>query len=338
MTINELLEKWGKHMRVLRGMTDKSVRSYRGYVVEFIDWYKKAYPRPASTMNASYGGVVFAQVRRQEIEGYLEHLFYDAGNSNSTRKTKLICLRSFWRWMLYEGVVPDDVTFGIPTPIVRSRLIQSFTRQEVIRMFSEVDIYSAKGMRDICILILLAFCGLRIGELCGLRLEDLADDGDYVRVHIPEDIGKRGSSRVVDLWKAPSIFLRQWVAMRLSQGCTGSSSVMVSFRRGDLPTGNPLADRQVDRIVKEYADAARIRKPRITSHMFRATHASDLRYIRGYDIAAIAERLGHRNIATTDRYLPQRGRLKKEYASLREYWIDFEKIWSGGGREDGTNE
>lgn len=328
MKNSELLKRWGEHMLILRGMSRKSVAAYKQYLIEFIGWYK--------TKRMNQKRVDFRKVTRRDIEKYLEHLFYDLGNSNSTRKTKLITIRSFFRWMLYEGQVDNDVTYGIPTPIVRTTLIQSFSRDEIIRMFRRVDIYTAKGMRDNTILILLTFAGLRVGELCALRLSDLADDGDYINVHIPEDIGKKGSSRVVDIWKAPSIFVRQWVAMRLSYGARADSKVLASFRKGDKPTGYNPTPRQVDRIVKNYAAAAGIRKARITSHMFRATHASDLRYIRGYDIAAIAERLGHRNISTTDRYLPQRGRLKNEYRSLREYWIDWEKIWTGG--TDGPKE
>ncbi len=320
MSLPELLAKWGEHLLILRGMSQKSVGAYRKYIVEFFNWHGRAQGNKEVDVRA---------ITRKDIEKYLEHLFFEAKNSNSTRKVKLITLRSFWRWMMYEGHVSTDVTAGIPPPIVRSKLIQSFTREEVLRMFRKVDIYTAMGLRDNAVLILLAFAGLRVGELCALRMGDLVDDGEHIHIQIPEDIGKKGSSRVVDIWKAPSVFVRQWASLRVSYGAGVGAPVFVSFRKGDKITGNPLVERQVDRIVKSYADAAGIRKPRITSHMFRATHASDLRYIRGYDIAAIAERLGHRNISTTDRYLPQRGRLKKEYRSLREYWIEWEKIWTG---------
>lgn len=332
------LKKWGDHLLILRGMSPKSVTAYQQYVIEFFRWYG-AYRESQAQLQGGSGGdgadppgrsYHISEISRKDIEKYLEHLYFDAGNANSTRKVKLITLGSFWRWLLYEEYVAVDATHGIPSPIVRTRLIQSFTREEVLRMFKKVDIYSAMGIRDAAALILMAFAGLRVGEMCALRMEDLVDDGDYVRVRIPEDIGKKGSSRVVDLWKAPSVFLRQWLTMRIAAGAKNTSHVMVSFRQGDIMTGNPLHPRQVDRLVKNYADAAGIKKTRITSHMFRATHASDLRYIRGYDIAAIAHRLGHKNISTTDRYLPQRGRLKKEYPSLRDYWREWETVWPGG--------
>ncbi len=82
--------------------------------------------------------------------------------------------------------------------------------------------------------------------------------------------------------------------------------------------------------MKRLAEAARIRKTRVYAHMFRATHASDLRHVEGYDILAIADRLGHKNIATTNRYLPRRQRVPRKSRSLREYWLEWEQIWSGG--------
>ncbi len=63
--------------------------------------------------------------------------------------------------------------------------------------------------------------------------------------------------------------------------------------------------------------------------MFRASHAQDLRHVEGYDIAAIADRLGHKNISTTDQYLPKRRRVGRKHRSLRDYWIEWERLWTG---------
>ncbi len=357
-TLADYLKQWGEHLLILRGLNQKSVAAYRNYIVEFFTWYERyrreqaagavekaprgrGRPRSRSlygcsidtgqTVDTAGTGWSMGDISRKDIETYLEHLFFEKNNSNATRKLKLICLASWWRWLLYEGYVQADATYGIPSPIVRSKMVQTFNQNEVLRMFRQVDIYSAMGMRDATILIFMAFGGLRVGELCGLCLGDITDDGDYIVVNIHEDIAKRGSHRRVDLWKAPSVIVRQWISIQVAAGGNPSTPLLMSFRPGDQMTGKPLTTAMVDKIVKKYADVAGIRKPRICCHMFRATHASDLRFIRGYDIAAIAARLGHANISTTDRYLPHRGRLKKEYRSLREYWIEFEKTWTTGG-------
>lgn len=316
--IKKLLEQWSRHLVILRGLSPVSVEKYSGIIVEFFDWYKTARP----------GGLP-ADVGRKDIEGYLKYLFFTRKNTNMTRRTKITALSMFWKFLVYEGISKEDVTAQIPKPKVHKRFVQYFTQPEVLRFFRQVDIYSEKGIRDACILILFVFCGLRVGELCGLRLNDVVDDGDYIDIQVPDDIGKQGSSRTVDLWKSPSVFIRQWVQIRLSQGATGTSSLLVSYRKGGVCMGNPLIATDISRLIKVLGEKAGIRKARIHAHMFRATHGSDLRNIRGYDICAIADRLGHKNISTTDTYLPKRNRISKEYRSLREYWLEWESIWTG---------
>lgn len=320
----QYLDNWARYMGILRGLSEKSVKAYQERVLDFFGWLE--------TSGRQFNS--FSDVTRQDVEAYLEYLFYERSNANHTRLTKLGALSGFWRFLVYEKVVESDITAGIPRPKIRKRFIQAFTRTEVLRFFQEVEIYSEKGLRDVSILILLAFCGLRVGELCSLRLKDIIDDGEYIDVEIPDDIGKQGSSRTVDLWKAPSLFVRQWYAVRVSQGAISKSYLFVSYRKGDKVVGLPLSEKDIDRFVKRLAKAAGIQKPRVHSHMFRATHGSDLRHVKGFDIAAIAARLGHKNISTTDRYLPRRGRIRREYRSLREYWIDWERIWTGGDHDE----
>ena len=68
--------------------------------------------------------------------------------------------------------------------------------------------------------------------------------------------------------------------------------------------------------------------------MLRATHIEDLRRIRGYDTAAIAMRVGHKDISTTGRYMPDRERIQKIYPSLHVYWKDFIHVMSKGGNKN----
>ncbi len=311
-----IFEQWERHMLVLRGLSDKTVQAYQTKVREFLKWRDLKDPSELD------------DVIRIDIEKFLEYLFYERGNVNQVRLTKLGAISTFWRFLLYEGIVTFDVTSGIPKPKVHRKFIQAFTKEERLRIFRQVDIWSEKGLRDTCILIVFCFCGLRVGEVCSLRINDIVDSGEHIDIQIPEDIGKQGSSRVVDLWKAPSAFLRQWIGIRLSHGASGKDRVFVTYRKGDFVVGNPLTEKDVDRLIKRLVEKANIRKARAYSHMFRASHGGDLRYIDGFDIAAIAERLGHKNISTTDRYLPQRGRISRKYRSLREYWLEWERLWS----------
>lgn len=325
--MNRYLHGLERHLRVIWGLSEATTEAYCSKVVEFQLWAE------------TEGLVDVKEILRQDIEKYLEWCFY-RGNSNSTRVTKLIALQRFFRYLTYEEIIKKDITLEIPRPRIKRNFVQKFTKEDILNFFSAVDINTEKGLRDVIILILAAFAGLRLGEIVKLRLYDIVDHGKSVDICIPESIGKQQSSRQVYLWKAPSLFVKQWIITRLSHGAKAESPLIVSYHSGGKgggggkTTGRRMLACNVDSFIKKLAKKAGVRKPAIKMHMFRATHASDLRQIQGYDIAAIAERLGHKNISTTDRYLPGRGRVQKIYPSLHIYWKEFVNIWNKEERLD----
>ncbi|MCP4747282.1 MAG: tyrosine-type recombinase/integrase [Desulfobacteraceae bacterium] len=319
--MDQLLSRWAIHLRILRGLSAKSIAVYRRQVDEFFIWRKSE---------------DIASVRRKEIERYMEHLFYKS-NANATRAKKLGALTGFFRFCVYEGLLKEDPAHNVPKPRVWRKLIQALTKSERLRMFEHINYECEKGLRDAAVMILLTFGGLRIGEIAGLRLHDLVNDDNKVMIQLPDNIVKHHSSRVVDLWQAPSELLWAWVQLRYNaHSAKKTAPVFISYYRGDRLRKNRCFEaRDIRRLVSKLAAAADIRRVSVHPHMFRASHGSDLRHIEGYDIVAIAARLGHRNIATTDRYLPQRRRVGKKYRSLRHFWLDWERLIVKGGKCEG---
>lgn len=319
MNENEQLIKYlagfERHLRVLQALSKKSIKSYRDKVEEFFKWKTESNSPPTVDIN------------RHDVEEYLEWCFY-RGNGDATRFTKLLAVQKFFRYLVYEGVLKEDVTAMIPRPRIFKKFVQKFTRKEVLEFFRAIDILTEQGLRDVTILILAAFCGLRVSEIINLTLNDIVDDEGFITVNIPET--KHKSSRSVYLWKVPSVFIRKWLAIRMSQGAGAKNHLLIQYYRSGRPRDGVegLSTVSIHRIAKKYAKKAGIRKLRIHLHMFRATHASDLRSIKGYDICAIAERLGHKDISSTDRYLPSRERIHREYRNLAEYWHEFATLWS----------
>ena len=319
-----------RHLRILQALSDKSVQSYRAKITEFFAWYLE---------KRSQGAFVFPKdvtlVTRQDIEAYLEHCFY-RGNVNQTRFTKLIALQKYFRYLVYDGVIKEDITAMIPRPKIFRKFVQKFSREDVFGFFRAVNVQTEKGIRDIVIIAFAAFCGLRINEMVKLNLNDIIDDGKHLDINVIDS--KHNSNRVVYLWKAPSLFIRQWLSIRLSQGAKADDPLLISYRKGGNVRGDGtrLTSVSIDNLVKKCARIANIKKARIHVHMFRATHISDLRYIKGYDGPAISQRVGHKHIASTQPYLPSRDRIHREYNSLAEYWKDFVTLWTRKeGKEGG---
>jgi len=309
------LPGFARYLQVLEGLSEISVVSYRKKVKELIAW-----------MEGNDNVKPVGQITRQDIEGYLEWCYYK-GNGNQTRYTKLTALGKFFRYLKYENIISEDVTLEIPKPVIHNKRMQSFTKEGILSFFRVIDITTSKGLRDTVIFILAAFCGLRINEICQLRIRDIIDDGKTLDVDIPPDIAKKHQWRTVSLWKAPAMFVRQYILVRLNHGARDESPLLVTYKN-HRPSTRPMTACAVDRLIKRCAEKARIRKAKISCHVLRATHANDLQHIEGYTLPAIMERMGWKHLSTAGRYLVRRERIHRTYRSLHEYWIDFPKVWS----------
>lgn len=302
-----------KHMLILKGLTKSSVAAYVETLKEFDRWLEgNAYEPPVTLLT------------REIVEYYLEHCFYQ-GNSNGTRLTKLTALGQFFRFLQYKRIMPENICDGIPRPKQPKKFVQRFTKEETLRMFRAIDITTEKGQRDVCIIALGVFAGLRNDEVCSITLNDLADERNQITLNVE---GKGNKQRSVWLWASPSVFLRMYMTVRLNQGAKGTDPLLVTYKNGGKATRNRLTHDAVDDLVKVLAKRAGIRKAVKRFHMFRASHIHDLRHVKGFDAAAIAKRVGHSSIATTDRYMPDRDRIHRVYNSLHEYWIEFPKLWN----------
>ncbi len=306
-----LLEKFEKHIRILKGLVPSSVHAYIRHVKEFLAWRD--------------GNALTGPVTRQDIENFLEWC-YRRGNGNATRISKLTALQNYFRYLAYSGKLPDDPTANLPRPRSSRPFMLTFSHEEILRLFGAVDLASDKGLRDAVFLILGSLAGFRVSEIVNFKIEQVQDDGKEMDLVIPKT--KRGAGRVVYLWKMPADYVRALLLTRLNQGAKIGDPLLTGYYKGGRPRGNrPMSTKGLDTLLKTLARRAKIRKPAVKCHMLRGTHANDLQHVRGYTLPAIMERMGWQNLETAARYLVRRERIHRECRSLHEYWIDLGRVW-----------
>lgn len=199
----------------------------------------------------------------------------------------LIAIKVFFRFLKREGLLTQNVTLLLETPKIWQLIPDILSIEEMEVLLNQPDSSHEKGARDRAILEVLYASGLRVSELCQLKINHV--DDTYLRIQ-----GKGGKERMVPIGRKAMEAIDHYLNFR--DGIKTAKQEALFIGKGN---------RQIHRvtvwaIVKDYARQARITK-RIFPHTFRhsfATHLLD----NGADLRVIQELLGHASITSTDRY------------------------------------
>ncbi len=217
---------------------------------------------------------------------------YRRGNSNRSVARKLSALRSFFDFLVREGVILHSPAKLVATPKTPKTLPAVMTPEETNTLIDGLprqegnDKNAAPLARDRLIFELLYGCGLRVGELVGINLEDLDRAERWIRVR-----GKGRKERLVPFGRAAGEALDRYLQVRPA---TDQPALLLNLRKGRLTA------RSVERIVKRYA-VALMGDPSLHPHSLRHAFATHL-LSDGADLRAIQELLGHASLSTTQKY------------------------------------
>ncbi len=223
------------------------------------------------------------------VRGFVARAAGEAGAASLGRK--LSTLRSFYGFLVREGLAPGNPARAVASPRRPKRLPEVLPEAEVAAL---VEAPAAEdgplALRDRAILELLYASGLRVSELVGLDRGDVDLEGKLVRV-----VGKRRKERVVPFGRAAGEALRRWLADgRPALAAAGTDALFVNAR------GRRLMQRSVARRLDRWVLAAGLPRhvhPHVLRHCF-ATHLLG----NGADLRGIQELLGHASLSTTQRY------------------------------------
>lgn len=210
------------------------------------------------------------------------------GYASSSITRTFIALKVFFRFLKREGVITTNPTLYLNTPKLWQLIPEVLSSNEVEKLLNAPDITTESGCRDKAILELLYSSGLRVSELCGLKITDV--DDEFVKVN-----GKGGKERIIPVGKAAIRAVDDYLnRFRDAAGNERQMALFISSK------GLCLNRFEVWKKIKAYAKNSGITKnisPHTLRHSF-ATHLLD----GGADLRVIQELLGHASISSTDRY------------------------------------
>ena len=237
-------------------------------------------------------GFAWPQVQVIHIRSYLAFL----NQQRYARRTimrRISSLRSFYKYLLREGLVTANPFAGVRTPKLDKRL-PVFLEESEIDAILDLPDETALGLRDRAVLEMLYATGCRVSELAGLKTGDVDLGSLFVLLH-----GKGNKDRIVPIGHTCrkallNYFQKSRVPIMQKYGVEEHQFVFINNR------GGRLTDRSVRRILDKYVQQLAIRK-KVSPHTIRHTFATHL-LEHGADLRAVQELLGHASLSTTQIY------------------------------------
>jgi integrase/recombinase XerC len=299
------IQKFLQHLAIDRGASIYTQRNYRQALLEFQAWCvaeRKQSP-------------VWDKFERDDFRSYVRFL----GRKNLSRaavQLRFCSLRTFYKFLVRHGVVTASPIKNIALPKMPKRLPKYLTKQQMEDLLCApvkvLEIPKKKGAgrpvsavacyRDVAILETIYSCGLRVSELCGLRVEDIDWNEQLVRVR-----GKGKKERLVPIG-APALEAIKSYWLSLPQFPGAALPVFLS----ETKSRSPMSRVMLARRLKKYLALAGL-DPSLTPHKLRHSYATHL-LDAGADLRSVQELLGHAHLVTTQVYTHvSTDRLKKAY-------------------------
>lgn len=235
-------------------------------------------------------GLAIADVRLSHLETFAATI-HEFGVS-ATSQARILCgVRSFFRFLVLDGVLADDPAELLESPAVGEHLPEVLTTEEVDRMEASIDLSKWEGQRNRAIIEVLFSCGLRVSELVNLRFSDVSLNDKFLRI-----VGKGSKERLVPISDAALREIQLWLFDRnLMKVKPGEQEYVFLNRRGAHLTRTMILI-----MIKRTAEESGITKT-VSPHTLRHSFATAL-LKGGANLRAIQEMLGHENIKTTQIY------------------------------------
>jgi integrase/recombinase XerD len=265
------------YLRVEKGLADNTLYAYQRDMMKFAEF--------AAKQKVSLG-----QVERAHVVDFLHSLYLKKLDGRSVAR-HLVTIRQFFRFCFAEGLLQEDPAANVQSPKFRQSLPEFLSLAEVDRLLAQPDASSTLGLRDKAMIELLYSTGLRVSELCGLKIQDIQMDLGCLRC-----IGKGNKERLVPVGKRALQVVQEYITKSRMQILGKRSSSFLFPSR----TGSAINRFVFWKILGTYGRRAELRKA-LTPHMLRhsfATHLLD----RGADLRSVQMMLGHADIATTQIY------------------------------------
>ena len=283
-------EKYIEYLQKEKKMAKNSLEAYKRDVLEFV------------AFEGSRGMTNILETSSTEIVAFL-HSLKTMGKSAATVNRKLASVRSFFNYLIGEGLMTANPTANIKSPRIERKEIEYLSIEEIDKLLACPD-DSIKGLRDRAILETLYATGIRVSELIEANVEDI-----NLRMGFITCAGEGSKVRIVPLGRPARAALEEYiydVRDKFLKENKGEKALFVNYQ------GTRISRQGLWKILREYGTQAGI-EHKLTPNIIRNSFAVHMLQ-NGADLKSLQELMGHEDITATQMYLQAtKNRIKDVY-------------------------
>ncbi|SDL80234.1 integrase/recombinase XerD [Pedobacter sp. ok626] len=280
MINNPYLQSYRNYLKLERSLSSNSIEAYLGDLNKLFQYFESLGQVPQ-----------VKDISSTDLKFFISWI-NDLGMLASTQARVVSGLKSFFSFLMLEDIIATDPSALLETPRLTRYLPDTIDIHEINAMIDVIDASKPDGMRNKAILETLYGCGLRVSELINLKISDVFEENEFIRV-----TGKGNKERLVPIGSTALKYINIYrYETRVHLPIKRGFEDYIFLNRG----GTRLSRISVFSIVKTLAEKSGLKKS-ISPHTFRHSFATHL-IEGGADLRAVQEMLGHSSITTTEIY------------------------------------
>ena len=287
LAMKEKVQSFLNFLETEKGYAENTIAAYQNDLNQFYDYLQADDDKPEG----------WADVKKTTVVEYVERLKTSGEYASSTVARKVAAIKSFFHFLVAEGVIDDDPTFALDSPKVKKRLPKAMTPGEIERLLhAPAKESGTKAMRDLALLEMLYASGMRVTELVSLDVADvnLENNDSSVRVRSKRSTARE---REIPLNDETTIKIIQDYIKNGREQLLHDPEEQALFLNN---RGQRLTRQGLWLIIKHYVEEVGI-STEVTPHTLRHSFAAH-KLSQGKSLQDIQKLLGHANISTTQVY------------------------------------
>jgi integrase/recombinase XerD len=270
----DLIGEYLLYLRVEKGLAKNSVESYERDLRKLAAWSTRV-------------EIGLTAVTRRDLREFLIDLAAEKLSPTSVNRI-ISAIRGFYKFLQFDRHIDKNPAEDLDAQKTTSYLPNFLNRQEIEQLLEVPDVAGEIGLRDRTILETMYACGLRVTEVCTIRISDIELDHGILTCK-----GKGSKTRRVPIGRVAVEWLRKYLAVRRNKENIEIENLFVSS------LGRPITRQDIFKLVKECG--SKIGRDDISPHTLRHSFATHL-VQNSADIRSVQQMLGHADISTTQIY------------------------------------